>query len=205
MDARIQLPLDWISDWTARVSGIDNDPQRAETLLAGMEIISEDLALRYERLRSTDGEDVDGCAVCRDDLVDKSSDAAQAARVLEVFTFLPFPYETNVIVAFPCAGKHLFHMHCLSPWLARKTTCPTCRFDIDPHSLTLQIPSTSRDATSINAESNTAQSTRVWRPPQVESMRDWLDAEERAKKSGVPRERPVVVMPECKDLLYWKS
>ena len=43
------------------------------------------------------------------------------------------------ILAFPCTGMHLFHAGCLAPWLARKTTCPTCRFDIDPGSLTLRL------------------------------------------------------------------
>ncbi|TBU48590.1 hypothetical protein BD309DRAFT_853638 [Dichomitus squalens] len=196
IDDRVQGPPDWVAEMTARITGIDNDPQRAETLLVGMEIVPEALALRYEKLRSTDGEDLDGCAVCRDDLIDKSSDAGEAARLLEVFAFLPFNHEPNHIVAFPCSGKHLFHRNCLFPWLARKTTCPTCRFDIDPHSLTLGTSRGSRDTTSSNSEADIAPPARVWRPPQVESMSDWLDAEERAKNSGLPRKRPEVVMPE---------
>ena len=40
------------------------------------------------------------------------------------------------IVSLPCA--HVFHATCLLPWFSRprQTTCPTCRFNIDPENLT---------------------------------------------------------------------
>ncbi|KAG6896688.1 hypothetical protein C0992_006678 [Termitomyces sp. T32_za158] len=40
------------------------------------------------------------------------------------------------IVSLPCA--HVFHAACLIPWFSRprQTTCPTCRFNIDPEKLT---------------------------------------------------------------------
>ncbi|KAK0230850.1 hypothetical protein IW262DRAFT_1453759 [Armillaria fumosa] len=40
------------------------------------------------------------------------------------------------IVALPCA--HVFHASCLVPWFSRprQTTCPTCRFNVDPENLT---------------------------------------------------------------------
>jgi hypothetical protein len=40
------------------------------------------------------------------------------------------------IVSLPCA--HVFHASCLLPWFSRpnQTTCPTCRFNIDPENLT---------------------------------------------------------------------
>ncbi|KII90678.1 hypothetical protein PLICRDRAFT_39259 [Plicaturopsis crispa FD-325 SS-3] len=44
--------------------------------------------------------------------------------------------ELPKIVALPCA--HVFHSACLIPWFSRpnQTTCPTCRFNIDPENLT---------------------------------------------------------------------
>nr|VWP02381.1 Protein kinase domain-containing protein [Ganoderma boninense] len=199
IDARLGPPPDLVADITNRLftAGADNDFERAETLIQAMEVVSDELVLRYEKLRSTDGEDVDGCAICRDDLVDKSPDTLEASRVFEIFALLPFPSEADSSVAFPCAGKHLFHKHCLLPWLARKTTCPSCRFDIDPHSLTLRISRGLRDVIPITPDTDRAHHPpRVWQAPQVESMRDWLTAEERAKETGIPRVRPEVVMPE---------
>ncbi|KAI0769128.1 hypothetical protein BD413DRAFT_89470 [Trametes elegans] len=173
----------------ARIGPVEDDPQRAEALLAGMEFVPDDLVHRYEKLRMSDGEDGDGCAICRDDLLDKSSGAAEAANVVTVFAALPFHPDADAVVAFPCSGKHLFHSSCIAPWLSRKTTCPSCRFDIDPYSLTL------RRFREPFAESSSTTPGRVWRPPQVESMRDWLDAEERARELNKPRVRPPVVMP----------
>ncbi|CAE6415313.1 unnamed protein product [Rhizoctonia solani] len=44
----------------------------------------------------------------------------------------------TAVLAFPCG--HVFHRTCLLPWLSRHTTCPTCRFDVDPKSDTLVLP-----------------------------------------------------------------
>jgi hypothetical protein len=49
----------------------------------------------------------------------------------------PTHADTDVL-ALPCG--HLFHAGCLAPWFGGHTTCPTCRFDIDPESLTLRLP-----------------------------------------------------------------
>ncbi|KAF7768358.1 hypothetical protein Agabi119p4_7601 [Agaricus bisporus var. burnettii] len=40
------------------------------------------------------------------------------------------------VVSLPCA--HVFHAHCLVPWFSKpkQTTCPICRFNIDPENLT---------------------------------------------------------------------
>ncbi|KAI1790190.1 hypothetical protein LXA43DRAFT_1062338 [Ganoderma leucocontextum] len=169
IDVRLGPPPDWVVDITNRIAGagVDNYFDRAEILIKGMEVIPDELVLRYEKLRSTDGEDVDGCAICRDNLVDKSPDALEAWRVLAIFTLLPFSFERDTSVAFP--------------------------FDIDPHSLTLRI---SRGLHDLVPTASEADPPRVWQPPQVESMRDWLAAEEKAKQTSVPRVRPHVVMPE---------
>ena len=163
-----------------------------------MEIVREESVKRYQKLRTEDGEDgeVDGCAICRDDLLDKSlEEDLEAERIHQIYAALPFHPPDDCVLAFPCTGKHLFHRDCLFPWLSRKTTCPSCRFDIDPLSLTLRLShGAARDMT---AEEPSVP-PRVWRPPQVESLGDWLDAEERARATGKARVRPPVVMPECK-------
>jgi hypothetical protein len=48
----------------------------------------------------------------------------------------PTENEEPKIVSLPCA--HVFHASCLIPWFSRprQTTCPTCRFNIDPENLT---------------------------------------------------------------------
>lgn len=47
--------------------------------------------------------------------------------------------EPHKIVCLPCA--HVFHASCLIPWFSRprQTTCPTCRFNIDPENLTYTL------------------------------------------------------------------
>ncbi|KAI0715687.1 hypothetical protein C8T65DRAFT_643695 [Cerioporus squamosus] len=195
LPSRLHPPPPWVTDLT-RLAGVDNDPQRAEILLAAMEVVSDDLVRRYEKLRTGDGEDVDGCAICRDDLVSKSPDVGHVPHVAAMFAALPFHPEQDCIVAFPCAGKHLFHRDCLSPWLARKTTCPTCRFDIDPLSLTLQISRGIDHPETPEPEPEAQHPSRIWQHPEAESMSDWLSAEEQAQAAGIPRQRPAVRMPE---------
>lgn len=135
-----------------------------------MEVVPDELVIRYENLKSSDSDGVDGCAICQDGLVDTESSNPDTRN----------GSDSGSSVAFPCAGKHLFHKDCLLPWLARTTTCPYCRFDIDPHRRMLF-----RDP------------LRPWKPPVVETMCEWLEGEENARKTGVPREQPAVVMPEC--------
>ncbi|GJE91628.1 hypothetical protein PsYK624_077780 [Phanerochaete sordida] len=134
------------------------DPDRAKRLLSGLEQVPEGLVKRMERVGSMEGEQV-VCAICFDSLV-KSDDAESVEDKMEVEAesspspSSPSGSEQDVseeekkadeeldgkIVVLPCA--HVFHASCLRPWFTRphRTTCPTCRFDIDPDSLTYAPP-----------------------------------------------------------------
>lgn len=102
------------------------------------------------------------CAVCWEGLLEEvpdeehtlSSDSSETASrplsEIDTASTLPPPLEAvassselppskthkRKIVTLPCS--HVFHAECLLPWFTRphRTTCPTCRFDIDPESLT---------------------------------------------------------------------
>lgn len=126
------------------------DPERAKTLLRGMQVVPEGLVRRLERAGGVPGgqgseDHSSGCAVCWGALLEgvepgEWDSAAQKeekekraagdgdAKEKEEDEF------RGRIVALPCA--HVYHAECLLPWFSRNTTCPTCRFDIDPDSLT---------------------------------------------------------------------
>ena len=164
---------------------------RAEILLKGLEVVSEELVHRYEKLRSGIEDDNDGCAVCRDaflqdcleetplDKLDKLDDTAQTGALCEQPSSHP---ASGFILVFPCPGRHLFHRDCLAPWLARKTTCPSCRFDIDPDSLTLNI--VSFGSSPPDGRADTLQTRRKWEPPKVAKLEEWLEQEEYARAHG---------------------
>ncbi|EJD38916.1 hypothetical protein AURDEDRAFT_154023 [Auricularia subglabra TFB-10046 SS5] len=143
-------------------TGDISDPTRAEELMRGLEPLNAELAARFVRA----GGDA-MCAVCRDDLVapepdesrtpltsvpDLSSplDADSARSPVQYLDASahrgpPMPFEQRTppptsadILALPC--RHAFHAQCLLPWLSRRTTCPSCRLDLDPDSLTLRAP-----------------------------------------------------------------
>lgn len=138
------------------------DPERARKLVDGLEEVPVGLVRRLERVGTggggmgedeTKGGDV-GCAVCWDRLlyVEKEGaeeqtenqggsegmmvdgEACESAKEEEVEPKYP------KVVSLPCA--HVFHAECLIPWFSRPrhTTCPTCRFNIDPDNLTYVSP-----------------------------------------------------------------
>ena len=148
------------------------DHLRAHAVMDGLEPVSKGLLSRYEAVRGEDYlEGRASCVVCYDPLdlnnlhCAEDHDPAEPVRVENKELSLALPYHAAFpeVVAFPCL--HLFHSDCLLPWLARKTTCPTCRFDVDPDSLTLKGGSTQRP----------------WVPPVGGVLETWVQAEETKK------------------------
>ena len=141
------------------------DPARAMKLMKGLEEVPPGLLKRMEKVGEQDSE-MPVCAVCFDSLlqpaegagdvpmdVDSESTASNdpaisstastsgssTASSAETVTPVDTSLDKKVFVL-PCA--HAFHGACLRPWFTRphRTTCPTCRFDIDPESLTYVAP-----------------------------------------------------------------
>lgn len=81
---------------------------RAKKLLDALEVLDENLLGRFFALKAGSGEDGRGCAVCYEDLKGP----------------------VGKVVALPCT--HVFHENCLLPWFQNRSTCPSCRFDLDP-------------------------------------------------------------------------
>ena len=168
----------------------ENDVRRASTIIKELESVSEDLVRRYEELRAgLDNEPVEGCAICRDAFVapsDEDSPVIEDPSVAVYLAALPFPngLEDEApplpegILAFPCPGMHLFHAQCLSPWLGRKTTCPTCRYDIDPDSLTLSF------LIDVRERAGDPLANKKWKPPKGRGFNRWLEKQERKLEPG---------------------
>ena len=122
------------------------DPDRARKLVDGLDEVPIGLVRRLVRVGGTGGgmgQDETrggdaGCAICWDTLLDSEgtgfgkldSSSAEASENSDSEN------KQAKIVALPCA--HIFHADCLIPWFSRPrhTTCPTCRFNIDPENLT---------------------------------------------------------------------
>ncbi|KAL5632540.1 hypothetical protein ACGC1H_005476 [Rhizoctonia solani] len=146
------------------------DPKRAERLANGLKVVEDGLLKRWKSVCGDEGAVCAVCygelleepGIEKDDVKDQSEDKAPEAQepkpdlaadehernLLEALKRREemekleereraLKLETAVL-AFPCG--HVFHRTCLLPWLSRHTTCPTCRFDIDPKSDTLVLP-----------------------------------------------------------------
>ncbi|KAI0286146.1 hypothetical protein BC826DRAFT_101250 [Russula brevipes] len=139
------------------------DPARAKRLVKGLEAVNAGLVKRMRKI-SEGSADGSICAICWDALLEDDSeispnwaaseplgdvtpdrgqsanpepDAANSARPEpESEPEEPLPK----VIALPCS--HVFHSACLVPWFSRpkQTTCPTCRFNVDPENLTYEPP-----------------------------------------------------------------
>ena len=158
-----------------RKRGCKPDFLRAHTLIDGLEPISKGLLARYQATRGEDHSEGVLCTVCHESLdLDSSYDAGDQDPLEPIQTenkklLLALPYYSAIpeVVALPCL--HLFHSECLSPWLAMKTTCPMCRFDVDPDLLALRGGS----------------AQRPWVPPATGVLEAWVKAEEERVSSGL--------------------
>ncbi|KAI0312998.1 hypothetical protein OF83DRAFT_1143374 [Amylostereum chailletii] len=132
------------------------DPKRARRLIRGLEAVNDGMVKRITRV--SDGEEGGSglCAICWDSLLendvadlwtkDKPTPAEERHQdSMDVETPEATPSAETAkeeplpkVVALPCS--HVFHTACLLPWFTRphQTTCPSCRFDVDPESLTYE-------------------------------------------------------------------
>ncbi|KAJ7621177.1 hypothetical protein FB45DRAFT_136957 [Roridomyces roridus] len=121
-----------------------DSPENAAKIIAGLERVPEGLVRRLERLSEIPkdgGEELgavggdSGCAICWDKLLDGDGAAFTSPADVQPASDSAATPPKEEIIALPCA--HLFHASCLAPWFARpgQTTCPTCRFDVDPQGL----------------------------------------------------------------------
>lgn len=127
------------------------DPERARKLVDGLDEVPIGLVRRLVRVGGTGGgmghDETQGgdagCAICWDTLLDSEGAGfgkldGSSAEATEKSSSSPDDPESKQpkIVCLPCA--HIFHADCLIPWFSRPrhTTCPTCRFNIDPENLT---------------------------------------------------------------------
>ena len=155
------------------------DPVRSRKLVKGLEAVNEGLV---KRMRKISEGNADGtiCAICWDALLEEDAEitpdtgsgehrwntASDSGRSTDQVTDAantaepePEPEESlPKVIALPCS--HVFHSACLVPWFSRpkQTTCPTCRFNVDPENLTYEPPR--------RTQSETRQQQQQPTPPQ---------------------------------------
>jgi hypothetical protein len=122
------------------------DPKRAKVLIKGMEMLPRGLVTRMGLVggilgAGDTGEDGPACPICYESLDSEGLFDAATAAPEASGDDNPIPESSPTqaqpsanIIALPC--RHVFHEFCLVPWFSRHTTCPSCRFNIDPDNLT---------------------------------------------------------------------
>ncbi|KZT44538.1 hypothetical protein SISSUDRAFT_28857 [Sistotremastrum suecicum HHB10207 ss-3] len=133
------------------------DEERAKFIVRAMEPVPVGLLQRLETVGGIMGSHDDslsgssGCAVCWDSLLeDKNTDELLGGSPLAP------------VLALPC--RHVFHSSCLIPWFSRHTTCPVCRFDVDPENLTWK-PRPQASSRTGNPANPTSDTTPAHNPP----------------------------------------
>ncbi|QRV77579.1 Zf-rbx1 domain protein [Ceratobasidium sp. AG-Ba] len=146
------------------------DPKRAERLADGLKVVEDGLLKRWRAVCGEQGAVCAVCysELLEEPGIDKEKDEQESKDKTEGESEVKEPITGDdhekalrdalkrreemerlekeererkletAVLAFPCG--HVFHRTCLLPWLSRHTTCPTCRFDIDPKSDTLTVP-----------------------------------------------------------------
>lgn len=123
--------------------------ERMDKLMGSLEIIDGPLLDRFCQVGGGGGEHHDECMICWESLKTEpegASEKVQAdnAPLMDAVTDDSDSLATNAVdvagvAALPCL--HAFHSRCLAPWFKRLfTTCPVCRFDLDPQRLLSRLP-----------------------------------------------------------------
>ncbi|PCH39821.1 hypothetical protein WOLCODRAFT_136508 [Wolfiporia cocos MD-104 SS10] len=136
-----------------------DDPERAERLIRGLEPVTPSLLQRLEQISGDSGDAC--CSICFDKLTaegggfemessesqsdagptsEQPDDASRERTPSRDASESSIPKDLPRVVTLPCS--HVYHTACLFPWFTKpgRTTCPSCRFDIDPDSLTYVPP-----------------------------------------------------------------
>jgi hypothetical protein len=96
--------------------------ERAQTIIEKLETLDHDLVQRFCALGCAGGEEGDRCTICWESFVEVPESASKGEEGKE---------DEERVVSLPCA--HIFHSSCLKQWfITPSTTCPVCRFEMDP-------------------------------------------------------------------------
>lgn len=142
------------------------DYSRARVVIEALDTVSEELLSRYEVIIGGDHPEEAMCPLCLESLRGEAHDPSKPFPTEDDYAIPPraaFPE----IVALPC--PHLFHSECLRPWLAKETTCPTCRRYVDPDLLTLHGRS----------------AERPWDPPKKGVFETWVQGVEEERSHSL--------------------